>query len=145
MASETVIRGTLFLFSETGTEGGWFSIQDEKFIVDNCMCVQPGWELLYSQAPEPKPHSHWSYEGLHSLSDGDHLKVFAPDGSIYWEGDIKLKTYPVFTESVTVQDTSTGASLGLWIHADQMGLDRHFWATPFMKEYRGELTKKEKA
>ncbi len=128
MATEKVIRGPLHLYSETGTEGGWWAIQDEHFI---------------TPPTEEWPHEHWSYDGLHYLRDGDHLKIFAPDGSIYWEGEVKFKTYPVFTESVPVRDESTGAHLGLWIHADQEGIDRKFWATPFIKGWNGELTKKD--
>ncbi len=123
------IKGTLFLWSETGTEGGSWSLQDEQFI-------QP--------PTEDWPHERWSYDGLKVLEDGDHLKIFNPEGAVYWEGTVSLKQYPVFTESVGVPDSSANVDLELWIHADQNGLDRNFWALPFMKEYRGELTKKAK-
>jgi len=114
-----VIHGKLHLHSETGTEGGWWAIQDERFI----------------QPPTADwPHERWSYDGLHYLRDGDHLKIFSPDGSVYWEGEINLKPHPVFTEE----------AFGFWIHADQNGIDRKVWATPFFKEYRAELTKKAK-
>jgi len=118
------IKGTLFLYSETGTEGGYWAIQDEKFI---------------GKRDDGSPY--WSYDGLHPLRDGDHLKIYHPDGTLLWEGDIKLKQHPVFTESVDVHDESSGVNLGLWIHADQIGMSRHDWAYPFMKEYKGELTK----
>jgi hypothetical protein len=111
-----VIRGTLFLWSETGTEGGYWALQDERFI---------------SPPTEDWPHESWSYDGLMVLKDGDHLKIFAPDGSIYWEGYIQLKHYPVFTEDAN----------NFWIHADQSGIDRQFWATPFFKAYKGELVR----
>lgn len=123
------IKGTLHLYSETGTEGGYWAIQDERFI---------------EPPTEDWPHERWSYDGLHSLQDGDHVKIFNPDGTTYWEGDIVLKQHPVFTESVPVHDESTGAVLGVWIHADQSGLDRKFWATPFFKNYKGELIKRGK-
>ena len=62
------IKGTLFLWSETGTEGGYWAIQDERFI-------------------EPPtgdwPHPRWSYDGLKVLEDGDLLKIFNPDGTTY--------------------------------------------------------------
>jgi hypothetical protein len=133
MAEPKVIRGTLFLWSETGTEGGYWALQDEQHIVENCECPH-GY-------PPDAPHKHWSYDGLVVLEDGDHLKIFDEGGDIYWEGWINLKQHPVFTESVGVTDSSTGASLGLWIHADQAGIDRNFWATPFMREYKGELVR----
>jgi hypothetical protein len=121
-----IIRGKCHLHSETGTEGGHWALQDERFI----------------EPPTPEwPHERWSYDGLNYLEDGDHLKIFDPEGSIYWEGSIQLKRYPVFTEAVDVHDESTGANLGIWIHADQAGIDRKFWATPFFKEYRAELIK----
>ncbi len=69
-----VLRGVLFFWSETGTEGGYWALQDDCY---------------------PK-----SYDGLHVLEDGDYLKVFNEDGSIRWEGVIQLKSYPAFTEHV---------------------------------------------
>ncbi len=51
------IKGPLHLYSETGTEGGYWAIQDENFIFP---------------PTETWPHEHWSYGGLHCLGDGDH-------------------------------------------------------------------------
>ena len=116
MSESTVIRGPLFLWTETGTEGGYWALQDERLI---------------EPATKDWPHEHWSYDGLYVLKDGDHLKILAPDGSVYWEGLISLKQHPVFTEDAR----------SLWIHADQIGIDREFWAEPFFKAYRGELTR----
>ncbi len=121
MADPIVIRGTLSLHSETGTEGGFWAIQDERHIVSGCTCGYPS----------DQPHDHWSYDGLHLLADGDRLKILAPDGSIYWEGVISLKQHPLFTED----------AFGFWIHADQIGVSREFWATPFFKGYKGELVR----
>jgi len=122
------IKGTLFLWSETGTEGGYWALQDERFITPPVEGSDWKW---------PK----WSYDGLKVLEDGDYLKILSPDGTTYWEGTINLKKHPVFTESVPVEDANTGLRLGMWIHADQNGIDRHTWAVPFFKEYKGELTK----
>ena len=108
----TLIRGTLHLYSETGTEGGYWAIQDERFITTR----EDGTE-------------HWSYDGLHPLRDGDYLKIIDPNGETYWEGRINLVQHEAFTQEV----------YGLWIHADQSGLDRKWWATPFFKEWKGEL------
>lgn len=116
MADPKIIRGVLHLWSETGTEGGHWALQDERFI---------------TPATKEWPHEHWSYDGLIPLENGDHLKILAPDGSVYWEGVVSLKHYPVFTEDAG----------GLWIHADQNGLDRQFWALPFFKGYKAELTR----
>jgi len=111
-----LIRGKLNLHSETGTEGGFWALQDERFI---------------EPPTEDWPHERWSYDGLQILKDDDHLKIFAPDGSVYWEGLISLKQHELFTED----------AFGFWIHADQNGLTREFWATPFFQGYRGELTR----
>ena len=111
-----LLKGVVHLHSETGTEGGWWAFQDERFIYP---------------PREDWPHESWSYDGLHYLENGDHLKIFDPEGNIYWEGSIQLKMHPVFTEEAN----------GFWIHADQAGIDRQFWARPFFKHYRAELIK----
>jgi hypothetical protein len=116
MGDPILIRGPLFLWTETGTEGGYWAIQDERLI---------------EPATDEWPHERWSYEGLFVFKDGDHLKIFDPDGGVYWEGLINLKPLPLFTED----------AYGLWIHADQIGLNRELWALPFFKAYRGELTR----
>jgi hypothetical protein len=105
------IKGTLFLYSETGTEGGYWAIQDENFI---------------KPPSDDWPHEQWSYDGLFCLEDGDRLKIFNPDGTIRWEGEIELKH-------------RKGEKL-----AGQVGVSPHDWAVPFFKEYHGELTKKAK-
>jgi len=114
MGEQTIIRGKLHLWSETGTEGGYWALQDERFI---------------EPPTEEWPHERWDYDGLQVLKDGDHLRIFAPDGSIYWEGYVSLRQHSAFTEDAE----------GFWIHADQNGLDRKFWALPFFKEYNGEI------
>jgi hypothetical protein len=117
----SIIKGVLHLYSETGTEGGYWAIQDERHI-----------EIV-------DDYERWDYKGLHCLKNGDRLKIFSPEGTIYWEGEINLKPYPVFTENVGVQDESSDTCLGLWIHADQTGIDRQEWALPFLKNYKAIL------
>lgn len=106
------MKGVLELFSETGTEGGFWAFQDEAFIKDN---------------------DHWDIAGLHILEDGDQLTIFDKDNpeKILWEGVIKLKRFPVFTEHV----------FGLWIHSDQEGVRREIWGIYFMENYPAELKK----
>lgn len=123
-----MITGVCHFYSETGTEGGHWAFQDEKFI--------------FEDAKMPTG-IRWSYEGLHVLTDGDHLKIFNPDGSVYWEGEIKLKRHPLFTETVDVGDEDTKTALGFWIHADQDGVERYKWAKPFFEEYKAELELKQ--
>ncbi len=111
-----IIKGKLDFYTETGTEGGYWAFQDEKFITPN----------------ENIPGGYsWSYDGLHILQNGDFLKIINPDGSIYWEGTIKLKKHSPFTEN----------AFGFWIHSDQKGISREKWALPFFKGYNGILTK----
>lgn len=75
----------------------------------------------------------WSYEGLHVLEDGDHLTIFEGDGNtIAWEGEIKLIRHPLFTEVAS----------GMWIHADQEGIDRDVWATYFFEGRPARLMRK---
>jgi hypothetical protein len=96
-------RGSLFFFSETGTEGGHWAFQKEGM---------------------------QGYEGMHLLSDGDRLTVFNEDSSVHWEGVIQLKSYPPFSKSAG----------NLWIHSDQVGVERQFWAEMFIEELKAELT-----
>jgi antitoxin ChpS len=95
-------RGSLFFFSETGTEGGHWAFMKE---------------------------GTRSYEGMHLFGDGDHLKVFNADGSVRWEGVIQLQSYPPFQESADNR----------WIHSDQVGVERQFWAEMFFEELKAEL------
>ena len=87
-----VLRGNLTFWSETGTEGGHWALEDDR------------------------PHSN-PYEGLHVLEDGDLLRVFKEDGSIRWEGAIQLKTHPAFTEHVFncwIQSDQIGVERQIW-------------------------------
>jgi hypothetical protein len=107
---------------------------DRRFTKDRndraALCLKEGhpeWKPVH-------PEGSWSYEGLHVLKDGDHLRVFNPDNpaKVVWEGDIQLVTHPLFTEDAG----------GFWIHADQAGEDRKAWAKMFFEGYPAELTTK---
>ena len=152
---EDSLEGILFLYSETGTEGGYWAFQDYRFVEKNTnryACRHCGlyWdkEKSETQPPNPEPigfcdpddHSfelvsdeNWSYEGLHILEDGDELIIYHPyTGDEVWKGMIDLKQHPLFTED----------SRGLWIHADQKGIERDVWAEYFFKNYRAKLIRK---
>ena len=111
------IRGTLFLWSETGTEGGHWALQDERFV------TQTGLAPPFDQS--------WDYRGLRPLNDGDRLTIFdkADPSKIVWQGIIKLKQHPLFTEQAG----------GRWIHTDQEGIARDAWAKFFLDGHRAEL------
>jgi len=45
------------------------------------------------------------------------------------DGKISLRQFPAFSEHAN----------GLWIHADQNGIDRQTWARWFFEQYPAEL------
>jgi len=112
----SVLKGVCTFYTETGTEGGFWAFQDSKYIFP-----QEGVEKEF----------YYEYEGLHILKNGDKLTIFSSDNQkqIIWSGTISLRQYPVFTEN----------AFGLWIQADQEGVDRETWATYFFEEYPAEL------
>jgi hypothetical protein len=54
-----------FLFSETGTEGGWWAIQEDGFVTE-----------------VENEGQQWSYEGLRILGEGDDFTVYGDDDSV---------------------------------------------------------------
>lgn len=163
----TELEGILYLHSETGTEGGYWAFQDAQYIKKNVpqgyckdcgvyMREQDGTikvqcvtildkEVLeelertgkLKEKPDCGDNNHeeliaddWSYEGLHLLRDGDYLTIYHPnDNKEVWSGVIRLKQYALFTED----------AFGLWIHADQEGIERDVWAEYFLREYPAKL------
>ncbi len=113
------MRGVLHLHSETGTEGGFWAFQEAKYIKTD---------------PTNPTGESWSYEGLHILNDGDHLIIYDKDDvdKVVWNGVINLKQHPLFTEHAQ----------GLWIHADQNGIDRDTWSNWFFAGYPAELIRR---
>ena len=122
----TTMTGVLHFHSETGTEGGHWAFQEDNFIrpTDDLERFPGGVE--------------WYYAGLHVLHDGDKLEIFDNelDDELLWSGEIKLIQHKLFSED----------AFGLWIHADQSGIEREAWAKWFMdrKPARITLTDKEK-
>ena len=106
------LKGVCHLHSETGKEGGYWAFQDSRHISAD--------------------GRHWSYNGLHVLKDGDRLTIFDKENpkQIVWSGEISLIQHPLFSQH----------AFGMWIHADQKGIEREKWATWFFKEYPAELT-----
>jgi hypothetical protein len=166
----TPIIGRLDFHSETGTEGGYWAIQDERFISqiapDNGIYL--GQRVALSRDPSrwgkltliadaagnhPQDSSpvkvavhyddntdevttsdqllieRWGYEGLKLLQTGDYLTIFTDDGQVAWSGYIRLRHYPLFTE----------AANGMWIHADQRGIERDVWAQFFFDGAQASL------
>ena len=72
----------------------------------------------------------WSDKGLHILQNGDRLPMYHPDNDKeVWSGEVNLKQHSLFTEHAS----------GLWIHADQIGIERDVWSEYFFNEYRARL------
>jgi hypothetical protein len=65
------MKGVTFLHSETGTEGGWWAMQEDGFADKD---------------------GSWSYEGLRDLEEGDDFTVYADDGSVLFHSVIHRDT-----------------------------------------------------
>ncbi len=87
--------GVLHFWSETGTEGGYWAFQNERFI---------------SPPTKDWPHPRWSYDGLYVLENSDQLTIYSKDdpNKVVWEGTVNLLQYPCFTLAVA----------GLWAHSE---------------------------
>lgn len=105
------LYGRVMFHSETGTEGGYWAFQDDRGV---------------RKGPSPR----WSYDGQFILHNGDHVKVYGEDGQVVFDGDIDLREHELFSEDAG----------GYWIHADQIGVERDWWANLFFMEFRAELT-----
>lgn len=105
------MKGYLFAFSETGTEGIWWAVQERDK----------------------------GYDGLHILEEGEHLTVFKENGEVFWEGvidydrEIGKKPLP-FNPQYFQQQV-----LGVWCHGIQRGEVPEFWAGMFFGEYEAEV------
>lgn len=159
MTEATILKGVLHFHTETGTEGGHWSFYDGEFITPNTTrftCKKCG--LYWDKARETEADvlqkaqtsnipglaycgehdfqlvskDNWCYEGLHILGNGDHLKIFSKEKTegVIWEGEINLKQHELFTEHAG----------GLWIHSDQIGIDRDTWSSWFFEGLPAELT-----
>jgi hypothetical protein len=89
-------------------------------------------EIMEERTSDSLLQERWSYEGLHTLENGDKLTIYDKDSeTILWQGTIDLEQYDLFTESAE----------GMWIHSDQKGIARETWSHWFMEEYPANLDK----
>lgn len=120
-----MIKGLLYAWSETGTEGIYWSIQSD-----------------YKE-------KQCSYDNLFVLENGDYLKVF-DENKLVWEGvidydyEVGWKPYP------RNPDYGQQCVCGMWCHGIQKGVEPEIWAEWFgltlnkkAKQYLGELDKHE--
>ena len=124
------MKGVCFLHSETGTEGGWWAIQEDGFADKD---------------------GNWSYEGLRCLEEGDDFTVFGDDGGVLWHGiihqDTKTGAVPhrVIRKGKVVTDHSWKQQVvgGMWVHWIQKGMDPEAWGELFCGERRCVLKREE--
>ena len=126
------MKGICFLFSETGTEGGWWEMQEDDAVTEDV---------------------EWSYEGLQYLEEGDDFTVFAQDGSVLWHGIIhrnsKTGRIPrqVIRKGKLLNDRTWKQQVvgGMWVHWIQKGMDPEAWGLLFIGEKRCLLRHQEKS
>lgn len=117
------MRGVCFLFTETGTEGGWWAMQEDQFI---------------------DPNGSWSSEGLQTLREGDDFTVYAEDGSVLFHDIIHMDTETaaiprqILRNGILVNDPTwkQQAVGGMWVHWVQKDIDPEVWGSLFFGERR---------
>ncbi len=106
------MKGVCFLHTETGTEGGYWAIQEDGFSDKN---------------------GYWGYEGLRLLEEGDDFTVFAEDGSVLWHGIIHQDTKTGAVPHILNPSWKQQVAGGLWVHWIQKGMDPEDWAKLFAR------------
>jgi len=126
------MQGYCFLFSETGTEGGHWAMQEDGF--------------------KSSDGIHESYDGLRYLKNGDDFAIYAEDGSVLWHGIIKqdtttgLRPHSIFRKGKWRVDKSWQQQVvgGMWVHWVQAGMDPEEWGRLFEGNKRCLLKREEK-
>jgi hypothetical protein len=124
-------KGVCFLFSKTGTEGGWWAVQEDGFETED---------------------GYWKYEGLQYLQEGDDFTVYADDGSVLFHGIIHRDTktgaipHQVIRKGKVVIDRTwkQQAVGGMWVHWVQKGMDPELWGDLFTGDRRCLVKRKGK-
>jgi len=116
------LTGIVFIWAETGTEGGYWAFQDAKFIQGNS----------------------WAYDGLHVLEDGDQLVIYNQDDQeVFWSGLVHLTkqdrawgtpNHDASPDLVTVT--------GIVMHQAPALEVLDAWKQAFSKEYTARLEKR---
>lgn len=120
MAEEPrTIEGIIFPWVETGTEGVVWSLQESKYISED--------------------GKRWDYSGLNPLQDGDCLTVFNDDGSVRWEGTIKLEYERNYEPYPMNPQYGQQAVNGWWVRGLQEGVDPEEWFRMFHDQPRAVL------
>jgi hypothetical protein len=123
------MRGVCFLFSETGTEGGWWAMQEDGFADKD---------------------GYWDYKGVRYLEEGDDFTVYADDCSVLFRGiihrDTRTGAIPrqAIRKGKLVNDREWKQQIaaGMWVHWIQKGVDPDAWSELFIGEKRCVLKRK---
>jgi hypothetical protein len=139
-------RGASFAYHDPARGPGYFGYDEphpelEQYINDSgytqasnktsLLCYEQGhaeWEKLY-------PNGMWSYEGLHMLNDGDHLRIYREEDptQVVWEGAVKLRRVDSYGPE--------GGTLGWRVHQkEDVGVGEETWFRWFLDELPAELT-----
>jgi hypothetical protein len=117
------MKGVCFLHSETGTEGGWWAIQEDGFADKD---------------------GNWSYEGLRCLEEGDDFTVYGDNGSVLFHDiiykDTKTGAFPrqviLKGKLAPLKRQKQQVVGGWWVHWIQKGMDPEAWGKLFCGEKR---------
>lgn len=170
---ETTYEGVLVFHSETGTEGGYWALQDKKFMNipdDSQLCGACGYMREYVegvrhqddlQAVQSVPLSSAISDKMpDACLSGDHKwELQFPDGAWSYEGlhvlddGDRLTIYDKEKPEETVWEGTISLTPltvfqesvfgGIWIHNDQIGVARETWANWFLEQYPARLTVKQ--
>jgi hypothetical protein len=161
--AEEELRGILFFHSETGTEGGYWAFQDEKYIqhdVPRGYCKKCGlWLRKQTGTVRVERVIPLNEENIESVmktcklveppicSEGEHEEEIGDQWS--YEGMHVLKdgdyltiydkndpTKIVWQGTIKLKQYNcfTELTFGFWIHSDQVGVERETWARWFLGE-----------
>ena len=109
------IRGRVGAFWETGTEGvEW---------------------IFYDSHDKGR-------DSMHSLDEGDYLRVYGRDDKLYWKGKIN---YDLETNKEKAGDFLIEQQVvkNYYVHWLQKGVNPNFWADMFFNGMNAELKKKQ--
>jgi hypothetical protein len=121
------MKGVCLLFSETGTEGGWWAMREDGLVTED------------------------GDGELQSLEEGDDFTVYADDGSVLFQGVIHKDTT---TGAVPRQVLRNGKLVnhstwkqqvvgGMWVHWVQSDVDPEIWGELFVGDKRCLLRREE--
>jgi hypothetical protein len=118
------MKGVTFLHSETGTEGGWWAVQEDGFEDED---------------------GGWSYDGLQILKERDDFTVYAKIGSMLWHGIIKRDSMTGAVPRPGRPSWKQQVVGGMWVHWIQRGMDPVAWGELFVGEKRCLVRREERA